>query len=201
MLPLFRIQRVEWRAPDPSGYDALLLTSANAVREAGEELAKLAALPVYAVGEATAKAVTEAKLRVKSVGKADGSALLAAAEANGDKKLFWLAGHQRSDLDWRPGVAVDMAVTYMSIALPAPADFAERVANCEAVLLHSARAAEHFGSLCAIAGIARHWVTLATLSPAIAEAAGDGWRAIAIAEEPSDASLLSALESELKQTP
>ncbi len=45
-LPLFDIVPCAWVAPDPAGYDALLLTSAQAVRHAGAGLALLAGLPV-----------------------------------------------------------------------------------------------------------------------------------------------------------
>ena len=55
-LPLFAVQPVAWQAPDPAGFDALLLTSANAVRHGGAGLARLLSLPVFAVGEATADA-------------------------------------------------------------------------------------------------------------------------------------------------
>ena len=37
-IPLFAIAPVDWVAPDAKAYDALLLTSANAVRFAGEQL-------------------------------------------------------------------------------------------------------------------------------------------------------------------
>ena len=59
-MPLFEIEPVDWDAPDPAGFDGLLLTSANAVRHGGDGLERFAALPVYAVGEATAAAAREA---------------------------------------------------------------------------------------------------------------------------------------------
>jgi uroporphyrinogen-III synthase len=34
-IPLFEIQSLEWDAPDPAGFEGVLLTSANAVRFAG----------------------------------------------------------------------------------------------------------------------------------------------------------------------
>ena len=54
--PLFRIEKLDWDAPDPANYDALLLTSANAVRFAGRKLGQLASLPAHAVGQSTAAA-------------------------------------------------------------------------------------------------------------------------------------------------
>ena len=54
VVPLFAIVPIEWSAPDPSDFDGIVLTSANAVRHGGEQLDELKALPVHAVGEATA---------------------------------------------------------------------------------------------------------------------------------------------------
>ena len=54
--PLFEIDPIAWSSPDPSDFDGLLLTSANAVRQAGPQLERVRELPVYAVGEATAMA-------------------------------------------------------------------------------------------------------------------------------------------------
>jgi len=54
--PIFNIVPLPWAAPDPADHDALMLTSANAVRQAGDALRLYRHLPVYAVGEATAVA-------------------------------------------------------------------------------------------------------------------------------------------------
>ena len=65
--PLFRIEPVEWQPRDPAEFDALLLTSANAVAQAGDGLREFASLPVYCVGEATAAAARDAGLSVAGV--------------------------------------------------------------------------------------------------------------------------------------
>ncbi len=44
-IPLFSLERVDWSAPDPDRFDAILLTSANAVNLAGEQLQKMRAAP------------------------------------------------------------------------------------------------------------------------------------------------------------
>ena len=54
--PLFGVEPVVWQLPTPATYDALLLTSANAIRHGGDGLAQLKHLPVHAVGSATAEA-------------------------------------------------------------------------------------------------------------------------------------------------
>lgn len=194
LMPLFRLAPIYWSAPKPSLYDALLLTSGNAVRLAGARLGDLAALPAYAVGEATARAALTAGLNVRTTGTAGVAALLPLATQAGDKRLLWLAGRDHIMLEPLPGMAIDIAIVYESEALPSPPDFIERVAEADAVLLHSPRAAAHFGWLCDRSGVARNGVTLAALSPAIAEAAGEGWAALFTAESPNDASLLSKLD-------
>ncbi len=67
--PLFTIVAVDWIAPDPGRFDALVLTSANAVRHGGRELDKLKGLPVHAVGEATAALVRAAGFKLAFVGE------------------------------------------------------------------------------------------------------------------------------------
>ena len=48
-MPLFAARALPWTAPAPQDFDAILLTSAQAVRLAGPQLMRLALLPVYAV--------------------------------------------------------------------------------------------------------------------------------------------------------
>ena len=66
--PLFEVEAVEWEAPDPAGFDGLLLTSANAVRHGGGQLESLRGLPVYAVGETTAETARGAGFNVAAAG-------------------------------------------------------------------------------------------------------------------------------------
>ena len=75
-MPLFDVVALDWLAPDPADHDALILTSANGARHAGHALAALADLPVYAVGESTARSAREAGLNVVSVGTRGVEALL-----------------------------------------------------------------------------------------------------------------------------
>ena len=69
VLPLFELVPLPWSAPDPAGFDGLVLTSANAVCLGGEQLGKLSLLPVHAVGAATAAAARAAGLTVVAVGE------------------------------------------------------------------------------------------------------------------------------------
>ena len=59
-MPLSAAEPVAWDIP-PGSFDGMLLGSANGLRHAGERLADLGQMPVYAVGEATAE---EARARL-----------------------------------------------------------------------------------------------------------------------------------------
>lgn len=184
--PLFAIAPVAWQAPDPAGFDALLLTSANAARHAGAGLAALAGLPVLAVGAATAAAAQAAGLKVDMTGDRDAAALVAAARARGYDRLLHLAGRDRAAV-----AGVDAITVYRSEALPV-APGAIRCWSGRVALLHSVRAARRFASLADrdILGS----IAIAALSPAIARAAGAGWASVAVAARPTDAALVALID-------
>lgn len=178
-IPLFETVPMAWHAPDPAGFDALLLTSASAVRHAGAQLSALAHLPVVAVGEATAAAGRAAGLTVDAIG--DGNAARAAG-IGGARRLLHLAGRDHFAV---PGATV--CVVYASVPREVPPD-ALHAAVDGIVLLHSVRAARRFA---AIAGqLPRARIRLATLSPAIRHAAGIGWGDVVAAARPTDAALV-----------
>jgi uroporphyrinogen-III synthase len=58
-------------------------------------------------------------------------------------------------------------------------------------LIHSPRAGRRFAELVDRASIARGGVTIAAISPAAAEAAGEGWARVEAAERPADDVLLA----------
>ena len=193
VMPLFAVQPVEWGAPSADQYDALLVTSGNAVRVAGQKLEGLRSLPVLAVGTATARAASEFSLTITATGNSGVDDLLRTAHRLGYRRLLWLAGEDRTAVSVPPEISVDTRIVYRSAELPPPDCFSEHVRLADAVMLHSPRAAEHFTQLCDVQGIDRAALTLAVLSPNIAESAGSGWKAINVAREPNDASLLSQL--------
>lgn len=179
-LPLFATVPVAWQVPDPQAFDALLLTSAAAVRHAGGGLAALRGLPVVAVGDATAAAARAAGLTVALVGQRDAASVVAAATAW--PRLLHLAGRDRVAQD-----GVSAMTVYANEALDVLPSALE-VARDSVVLLHSVRAAARFAALSC--HVPRDAIRLAALSPAVATAAGEGWRSVAIAPVPSDAALV-----------
>ena len=182
-VPLFAVRALDWMVPDAGAFDALLLTSANAVRVGGAGLTALAALPVVAVGAATAAAARAAGLRVVVTGDGDAAAAVAAA-GGGFPRLLHLAGREHVEL---PGVA--RVITYASEHV-AVAPGALSVAMDGVVLLHSARAAARFAELAA--DLPRDRVSVVALSASVADAAGTGWARVAVADAPNDARLIEA---------
>jgi len=185
-IPLFAIEPLPWVEPNPAAFDALLLTSANALRRAGPGLAALRGLPVHAVGDATAAAARDAGLEVVAVGDRDGAALVAAAAASGVRRGLLLGGRDRA-LASDPIIAEAIAI-YASDPMGVPVEALDRLTG-SVVMVHSPRAARRVADLIDRAGIDRRTVRLAAISAAAAQAAGDDWDRIAAAATPDDAAL------------
>lgn len=188
--PLFAVKPVSWQAPDPAGVDALLLGSANALRHGGAALAVYRGKPAYAVGRTTADAAHAAGFTVELVGEGGLQSMISKLRA-GHRRLLRLAGETRVPLDMPVGVTVTERVVYASEPQPMPPALAELLRRPAVVMLHSGEAARHFAELCDSSGIARAALALAAIGPRVAEAAGDGWNAVACAARPSDTALLA----------
>ena len=96
-VPLFEVEPLPWSAPDPAAFDGLLLTSANALRCGGDQLARLRSLPVHAIGEATADAARASGFDVATTG--DGALEQLLQALNPKLRLLHLAGEVRTRLD------------------------------------------------------------------------------------------------------
>jgi uroporphyrinogen-III synthase len=185
--PLFAIEPVAWPAPDPARFDALLLTSANALRHGGAGLAALTDLPVLAVGETTAAAARDAGFTVAQVGTAGITELLAALP--GRQKLLHLAGEDRIDSGEAQAIAAVVAYRAVPLAPSLPTDGA-------VALVHSPRAGARLADLVSD----RATTAIAALSEACALACGPGWQRVDWPDSPSDSALL-ALAARLCQSP
>lgn len=184
-IPLFAVRPLAWTPVPPEEHDALILTSANAVRQAGPALARYRTLPVYAVGSATARAAQAAGLALASVGQDGVTALAASARAAGVTRALHLAGRDRIEAAGLP-VARTIAV-YASEVVPLSAADAARLADSVA-LIHSPRAGARLAAV--VADPSR--ITIAAISPAALAAAGGGWAETAVAASPDDDALIAA---------
>ena len=180
--PLTRVEPIAAEMPE-GGFDALLLTSANAVRHAGALLAKVAHLPVHAVGEATADAAREAGLDVVAVGEGGVEGLTMPPG-----RLLHVCGERHRPLAGQVTALAVYRTVAIAGALPALAD--------SVVAVHSPAAGEQ---LDALAGETRGGAIIAAISAAAADACGTGWERVEHAQRPDDESLL-ALAARLCQT-
>ena len=179
--PLFTVRPLAWTPPDPAGFDAVMLTSASAARQASDGLAAFKQLPCYAVGEATAAAARETGFQDVRIGPDDGTGLLLMMADDAVRTVFHPCGQDHLALAM-PDIEIIRVPVYAAEAadsLPVPAEGM-------LALLHSPRAAALF------AGIAgdKSRTTIAAISPRTARAAGEGWQEVAIAPRPRDAALL-----------
>ncbi len=186
--PMFELKGCDWAVP-PGRFDAVLLSSANALRFGGEELAKIVHLPAYVVGDRTAQQARAAGFAVVEQA-ADGIAALVERIDPAHRRILRLVGADHIAVDPPAGLSLHTATLYESRALPMPEPLAEMLCGASTVLLHSARAAEHFRHNCTAMGLPRMNIALACFSPRIAEAAGRGWRGMAVPGTPGDAALL-----------
>jgi uroporphyrinogen-III synthase len=177
--PLFRIQPVVWEAPDPDRYDALLLTSANAVRHGGDQLDALKSLPVHAVGEATAEAARAAGFRIVAVGSGDAVDLLESIPRT--TKLLHVAGEGHRHVGDR---AIQHRIAYRSVPIEEPG---LKSLSGLVIAVHSPRAGKRLAELASSRGA----TMIAAISMKAANACSDGWERIEVAERPDDKSLLA----------
>ena len=180
-VPLFEVEPIAWRAPEAAAFDGLLLTSANAVRFAGEGLLGLRGLPACAVGEATADAARDAGFRVAITGDSGVARLLGSMPPG--LRLLHLCGSDRKHVA-SATQAITEIVVYRSKPIEAP-----QLAGTSAsvALIHSPRAGGRFAELVADRGS----ILIAAISAAAAEAVGSGLKSVAVADRPSDDALLA----------
>jgi uroporphyrinogen-III synthase len=183
-VPLFTIRPLDWHLPDRHP-GAVLITSANAVRHGGPGLSRLADLPAYAVGAATAEAARRAGFGRVITGDGDAEAVLALARRDGVRAILHLAGREHREV-MPDDIAIDRRIVYAAEAVESLPETARAALPDAVALLHSPRAARLFARLVDPADIA-----IAAISPAALAAAGPGWRVSEAAGRPTDASLLA----------
>jgi uroporphyrinogen-III synthase len=195
VVPLFVVEPLLWEAPDRGGFDAVMFTSANAVRHGGEGLEAFLGLPCYAVGGATATAARQAGFLDVRIGPDDMAGLVAMMAAERVRAAFHPCGRDRIALA-QPPVRITSVPVYASEAVDRLAETARAVLHQAAVLIHSPRAGALFGRF---VEDDRQEVSIVAISDAAAAAAGEGWKQVAVAAWPRDEALLE-LAAKLCQT-
>lgn len=189
-IALFEIEPIEWNVPDPDQFDALLLTSANAVRSAGSQLNLLAGLAVYAVGAATGEAALKAGLHLAATGDSGIDQLLSSMPPN--LRLLHLCGEDRKEVA-QAAQLITPIVVYRAKPIAAP-DLSD--ASGAIALIYSPRGGRRFAELV----VDRQSIAIAAISSNAAKAVGKGWRKVGVAVQPNDEALL-ALAAQLCNNP
>jgi uroporphyrinogen-III synthase len=194
--PLFSVEPLAWEPPDPTRFDAVMLTSANALRHGGPALERYRHLPAFTVGATTAKTAEASGFHDILAGEGDVQALIDSIYSKNTRNILHLCG-----ADVRPcdpgGLNIYRAPVYRAVEAGDAAGLARVLCSASVALVHSPRAGER---LCALTSAEqRHTLALVAISGAAARAAGDGWARVLVAEKPADASML-ALAQQICQT-
>jgi uroporphyrinogen-III synthase len=184
--PLFAAGPLPWLPPDPTGFDALLLTSANALRHGGPALVHYHGLPCWCVGAATAAAAAIAGFAVARIGDSNAEDLLAQPDAAG-RRWLWLAGARHQPLAAPIGGVLTVVPVYASADLPAPDALLTALVQPAVLLAHSAAAAQRLQGM--VTHKDRHH--LVAISAAVATAAGHGWRSCTWPDQPDDSEMVA----------
>ncbi|WP_265517728.1 uroporphyrinogen-III synthase [Nitratireductor luteus] len=208
VLPLTEIRALPADAPDLSGFDAVAITSANAVRHAPEELlSRLSGLPAFAVGPRTAQRAREAGLHVMPEHRGDAAALarLVAEKVSRGSGIVVLCGRVRRDALEAglsaAGLRSLVVETYDTLAKPLSEADVERLlgdASPDFVLVHSRFAAS---LLVQNASIGRRLTArFICISQRVAGALGRFPRETClVAPAPTDEAMLSLIDDDLSR--
>ncbi len=188
--PLFTVESIAWSGPEAKDFDALLLTSANALRFGGGGLNAYLSLPVLAVGEKTAAAAEEAGFHVEKTGESCARDLLRQLEDAPYRNILWLAGVQHTDLS-SVDQQLEIVPVYRSNAVPLGEQAKACLAEETIILLHSVRAARHLVSELDRLRLPKSRHHLLVFSAKVAKTAGQGWKSVQTADHPDDDALLS----------
>jgi uroporphyrinogen-III synthase len=199
------IERVQGSAPDLAGVQALVMTSAHAAPALSAAATRL---PLFAVGDATARAAGRAGCAevVSASGSGADLARLIVRRCRPERgAILHLSGE-----DVRPGLAEELAAAGFALrrqvvyrAVPAQSLSSNAVqalarGQVQAVVLFSPRTARTFVELVARHGLQDRLAATAAicLSAAVAQPCRAlVWRAIDLAARPEQGALLEALEA------
>jgi uroporphyrinogen-III synthase len=205
VVPLMQVKPI---AADLSGnWSAVIISSANAVRALdAQQIASLAKLPLFAVGQRSADAARDAGFM--DVRSANGNAedlirLVAGSNLDQAATYLYLAGEDRAaDVEGelaKRGIEARTVIVYKSVTLDYPPELANALRNREiAVALHfSRRSAENYVNGAKAAGLEQmasapqHFCLSAQVTEPLRAAGVVGQ--ISVAPDPNEAALLAIL--------
>lgn len=188
LYPLFEVAPVTWSGPDPDALDAVMFTSANAIRAGVAGLDAYRMLPAYAVGEATAEAVRNAGFSHVEAGAAGAAELARIIAGAGHRRVLHLCGRDVRAFDPGP-LRIERRTVYETRDIGDAESLSALLTPGACLLVHSPRAATRLTSLVPEAD--RSVLRLVAISPAALSAASVGWGIAEAAPVPDDKALLA----------
>lgn len=186
--PLFRFVPIDWTPPPAVDFDALLVTSAQAVRSGAAHLARYHGLPTYAVGKATARALGMAGFTNVTAGDTDGAAIAARIAADGHCAVLHLAGADVAPFDPGP-LLIHREALYAAVEAADRPALAAQLEPGAILMVHSPRAGRRLAAL--VDRTARETLHIICISPAALATCGEGWASMRAADAPDDAAMLA----------
>lgn len=212
MSPMLRFEPLPFEHDPDVDYDAVLVTSANALRalQGDPDLERLQKLKVFAVGDASAEAARQMGFKSVASAAGDGVALreLVTKKLKKGKTLCYLAGADLSrDLDAElseRGFTIVTHTTYKMVPVPRFSGLVTSAFNAhgiDAVLHYSRRSARAFVEAVRVSGVEILALALphCCISPAVAAIVHEaGANRVIAAATPDEAGVFEALERTVK---
>ncbi len=185
VIPLFEAQSTSWSIDPDTPYDAVFITSANALNFIDSQINFLKSLPALCVGEATAAAARRVGWTDVIAGDHGAASLADLAASLGHRHLLWLAGQPSMPVS-HPDLIIDVKIIYQTVELPASKQITALGYLPTVALVHSPRAAQCFARMIN----SRNHIDLVAISEKAALAAGPGWASVHWPETPLDSAML-----------
>jgi uroporphyrinogen-III synthase len=188
VMPLFVVEPIAPPPLDNIHPDAVLISSANAVRHASTLLRELQHQPLFAIGETTAQAARAIGLQ-PHIGGGTLAKTLPMIQAAGHNHVLHVCGEDVVPVS-HGALKLERAIVYRASAISSePLGFALATLLPAVCLLHSPRAAARLAELIAEPDRSVH--QLVCISAAVAAASGSGWGKVLVAQRPDDRAMLA----------
>jgi len=186
--PLFAIEPRAWIGPPVDAIDALLLTSANALRHGGAQMARYREVPAFVIGDATAEAARNAGFTHVIRGASFVDRLVRDIAARGVRRLLHLAGEKVAPYD-AAGLDVTRITVYAAETRGDGEALRALMAAGDIALVHSARAGRRLAQLTPPSR--RRHLHVIAISAAAGIGCGEGWASLQAAGTPDDEAMLA----------
>lgn len=187
--PLFEIRPLSWNAPSADQYEAIMFTSSNAVKMAGEKMQNYLSLPALVVGPATRCTAEAEGFEVVQMGTSGVQSLVDMLPEGRFNRILRLTGSDFTAVQSER--FIEQRAVYEAVSKGLGAVAQQTLRSGSIILIHSVRAAQILVSEMDKLGIAGEKNHVVAISDKVAKASGNKWKSISVAEKPTDEALLT----------